>query len=211
MTQKKLVCCDFDGTITVRETFVAMLKQFAPEKAEEIIPKLYDHQVTLREGVREMLEAIPSAKYPDIIESAKTEEIRPGLVELLDFLDSQDVPFVVVSGGLRGMVETTLGELVDRVKGIHAVDVDTRGEFLQPYSEFEGSTEMVEKVKVVEQYQIENWVAIGDSVTDLNMAIAAPLVFARSRLCEYLDDRNKSYIPYDTFFDVRDRLAELWK
>ncbi|HIK50206.1 MAG TPA: hypothetical protein IGS17_04645 [Oscillatoriales cyanobacterium M59_W2019_021] len=91
------------------------------------------------------------------------------------------------------------------------MDVDTRGEFLQPYSEFEGSTEMVEKVKVVEQYQIENWVAIGDSVTDLNMAIAAPLVFARSRLSEYLDDRNKSYIPYDTFFDVRDRLAELWK
>lgn len=210
MTPKKLVCCDFDGTITARETFVAMLKRFSPQKAEEIIPQLYAQKVTLREGVREMLEAIPSAKYPDILESAKTEEIRPGLVELLDFLDSRDVPFVVVSGGLRGMVETTLGELVDRVKEIHAVDIDTSGEFLQPYSEFEGSTEMVEKVKVVEQYQIENWVAIGDSVTDLNMAIAAPLVFARSRLSEYLDDRNKSYIPYETFFDVRDRLAELW-
>lgn len=210
VSPKRLVCCDFDGTITVRETFVAMLKKFSPEKAAQIIPELYSQRVTLRDGVRQMLEAIPSCQYPEIIELAQTEEIRPGFVELLDFLDSQNVPFVVVSGGLRGMVETTLGKLVDRVQGIHAVDIDTRGEFLRPYSEFEGSTEMVEKVKVVSLYQIENWVAIGDSVTDLNMAMAAPLVFARSRLSQYLDDRKKSYIPYEDFFDVRDRLSQLW-
>lgn len=210
MTPKRLVCCDFDGTITVRETFVAMLEKFSPEKAAQIIPELYAQRVTLRDGVRQMLEAIPSDKYPEIIASAQNEAIRPGLVELLDFLDSENVPFVVVSGGLRGMVETTLGELVDRVKGIYAVDIDTRGEFLRPYSQFEGSTEMVEKVKVVSQYQIAEWVAIGDSVTDFNMAMAAPLVFARSRLCQYLDDRQKSYIPYEDFFDVRDRLAEFW-
>jgi 2-hydroxy-3-keto-5-methylthiopentenyl-1-phosphate phosphatase len=210
MTPKRLVCCDFDGTITVRETFVAMLERFSPEKAAQIIPELYAQRLTLRDGVRQMIEAIPSDKYPEIIESAKTEAIRPGLVELLDFLDSQNVPFVVVSGGLRGMVETTLGTLVDRVKEIHAMEIDTSGEFLRPYSEFEGSTEMVEKVKVVSRYQVEEWVAIGDSITDLNMAMAAPLVFARSRLCQYLDDRQKSYIPYEDFLDVRDRLSEFW-
>jgi 2-hydroxy-3-keto-5-methylthiopentenyl-1-phosphate phosphatase len=188
MTPKRLVCCDFDGTITVRETFVAMLETFSPEKAAQIIPELYAQRITLRDGVRQMLEAIPADQYPEILESAKTEAIRPGLIELLDFLDSQNVPFVVVSGGLRGMVETTLGKLVDRVKGIHALEIDVCGKFLRPYSEFEGSTEMVEKVKVVSQYQIEEWVAIGDSVTDLNMAMAAPLVFARSRLSQYLDE-----------------------
>jgi 2-hydroxy-3-keto-5-methylthiopentenyl-1-phosphate phosphatase len=210
MTPQRLVCCDFDGTITVRETFVAMLERFSPEKAAQIIPELYAQRLTLRDGVRQMIEAIPSDKYPEIIESAKTEAIRPGLVELLDFLDNQNVPFVVVSGGLRGMVETTLGPLVHRVKEIHAMEIDTCGEFLRPYSEFEGSTEMVEKVNVVSQYQVEEWVAIGDSVTDLNMAMAAPLVFARSRLCQYLDDRQKSYIAYKDFFEVRDRLSELW-
>lgn len=210
MTSKRLVCCDFDGTITVRETFVAMLERFSPQKAAQIIPQLYAQQMTLREGVRQMLEAIPSDKYPDIIESAKTEAIRPGLVALLDFLDTQNVPFVVVSGGLRGMVETSLGTLVHRVKAIHAMEIDTGGEFLRPYSEFEGSTELVEKVKVISQYAVADWVAIGDSITDLNMAMAAPLVFARSRLRDYLDDRQRSYIPYEDFFDVRDRLAQLW-
>jgi 2-hydroxy-3-keto-5-methylthiopentenyl-1-phosphate phosphatase len=211
MTPQRLVCCDFDGTITVRETFVAMLERFSPQQAATIIPELYAQRLTLREGVRKMIEAIPSANYPDIIESAKTEAIRPGLEELLDFLDNQNVPFVVVSGGLRGMVETTLGSLVHRVKDIYAMEIDTCGEFLQPYSEFEGATEIVEKVKVVSQYQVEEWVAIGDSITDLNMAMAAPLVFARSRLCQYLDDRQKSYIPYDNFLDVRDQLSELWE
>lgn len=207
---KPVVFCDFDGTITAEETFVAMLKQFAPEVAQEIIPKLYTHEISLRSGVRRMLESIPSKAYGEIIEFSKTKEMRPGLVELIDFLDSQGVPLVVVSGGIRIMVETVLGELVNRVAGIYAVDVETDGPNLRVYSEFEGDTELLAKVRVMELYKGDPKIAIGDSVTDLNMAIAAPVVFARDRLSEYLDKRKKPYIAWTDFLDIRDRLREIW-
>lgn len=208
---KPVVFCDFDGTITAEETFVAMLKQFAPEAAEETIPRLYTHEISLRSGVRRMLESIPSKAYEEIIEFSRTKEIRPGLVELMDFLDSEKVPFVVVSGGIRIMVETVLGELVNRVAGIYAVDVATDGPNLRVYSEFEEGTELVAKVRVMELYEGDPKIAIGDSVTDLNMAIAAQVVFARDRLSRYLDQQGKPYIPWGDFLDVRDRLREIWK
>ena len=205
-----IVFCDFDGTITAEETFVAMLKEFTPEMSAEIMPKLYNRELTLREGVRQMLESIPSRRYREVIEFSRPKPIRPGLVELIDFLDSRGVPFVVISGGIRIMVETVLGELVNRVAAIYAVDIDTQNDCWRVHSEFEGGTELVAKVDVMDLYESDEKIAIGDSVTDLNMALSAPLVFARDRLAKYLDEHQKPYVFWNDFFEVRDHLKSRW-
>ncbi|NER33750.1 MAG: HAD-IB family phosphatase [Oscillatoria sp. SIO1A7] len=210
-TPKRVLFCDFDGTITADETFVAMLKQFAPELSAKIMPEMYALRLTLREGVRQLLESIPSARYPEILEFSQGKQMRKGLVELLDFLDGKGIPFVVVSGGVRGMVETVLGSLVERVAEIYAVDLDISSKYLWVNSAFEGETELVSKVQIMAQYAAEESVAIGDSVTDLNMAMHADLVFARDRLARYLDERQKPYIPWNDFLDVRDYLANHWQ
>ncbi|MEB3292834.1 MAG: HAD-IB family phosphatase [Synechococcales bacterium] len=210
MTTQYIIFSDFDGTITAEETFVALLKQFTPDLSAQLMPEMYAQRLTLREGVRRLLESIPASQYAAILDFAKTKTIRPGLPELLDFLDRQGVPFVVVSGGVRIVVELVLGELKQRVAGIHAVDLETNGEFLKPISEFEDGTELVAKVQVMANYPCEQAIAIGDSITDLNMALAAPIVFARDRLATYLEERGKSYIPWNDFFEVRDVLMQLW-
>ncbi|MCT7948721.1 HAD-IB family phosphatase [Ancylothrix sp. C2] len=202
----KIIFCDFDGTITAEETFVAMLKHFTPELSAKLMPEMYELRLTLRQGVRQLLESIPSKKYPEILEYSSTKKIRTGFIELLDYLDSQNIPFIVVSGGLRGMVETVLGPLKNRVQAIYAVDVDTSSEYLQVKSPFEAGNELVSKVSVMEKHPTEQTIAIGDSVTDLNMAMEASLVFARDRLIHYLNDREKPYIPWDNFLDIRNYL-----
>jgi 2-hydroxy-3-keto-5-methylthiopentenyl-1-phosphate phosphatase len=208
--QKRVVFCDFDGTITVEETFVAMLKHFAPELSSELMPEMYARRLSLRSGVRQLLESIPSECYGEIIEFSRPKVMRSGLVELLDFLDAQGVHFVIVSGGLRIMVETVMGDLVDRASAIYAVDVDETGPRLQVNSEFEGDTELVSKVRVMEQYAAEEQVAIGDSITDFKMALQASSVFARDRLAEYLDEQQKPYTKWDNFFDVLENLSKKW-
>ncbi|KPQ38791.1 MAG: 2-hydroxy-3-keto-5-methylthiopentenyl-1-phosphate phosphatase MtnX [Phormidium sp. OSCR] len=209
-----VVFCDFDGTITLEDTFISTVERFAPEAASRVLPQIYDLSLSLQEGVHQMLEAIPAACYPDILQLAATYTIRPGFVELLDFLDEQNVPLVVVSGGIQGVVEAVLGELRQRLRGIHAVQLHCQGTYCSPYSEFEGEGEMVNKLAVIEHYLEHDgepdWILIGDSVTDLNAALVAPRVFARDRLCRYLTQRGVSYEPFETFTQVRDRLSQLW-
>lgn len=215
---RRVVFCDFDGTITVEETFVAVLKKFTPELSAKLLPEIYARRVTLREGVRKMLESIPSSRYPEILEFTQPQPIRQEFVKLLDFLEFQGVPLVVVSGGLRGMVEVVLDSLLHRIHAIHAVDVDTSGPYIKVRSEYEGGTELMAKAQVMFKYPAYEKIAIGDSVTDLNMALHASIVFARvsedlpkeARLAEYLDEQHKAYIPWNNFLDVRDYLAQLW-
>lgn len=208
---KRVVFCDFDGTITEEETFAGMLKEFAPELSSKLMPEMYALRLTLREGVRQLLESIPAQRYPEILEYARSKPMKPGLIELLDFLEIKGVPFVVVSGGIRGMVETVLGSLVRRVEAIYAVDVETTGQYLRVNSQFEGDTELLAKVHVMHQYGADETIAIGDSVTDLNMAMEASMVFARDRLIKYLEQRGKSYIPWNNFYEIRNELESRWK
>ncbi len=207
---KRIVFCDFDGTITSEETFVALLRKFAPDLADHLMAEMYARRLTLRQGVRQLLESIPAAKYPEFIEFSKPQTMRPGFVELLDFLDREQVPLVVISGGIRVMVETVLGNLTQRIAGIHAVDLDTSGEHLKVIAPFEAGTELVSKVQVIEQYPCDQAIAIGDSITDLNMALAVPVVFARDRLAAYLQESATPYLPWEDFHDVRQTLAQQW-
>ncbi|MCT7967681.1 HAD-IB family phosphatase [Laspinema sp. D1] len=218
MTQKivkldsleRIVLCDFDGTITTEDTFVKMMQEFTPTLARELLPEIYALRLTLRDGVRQTLESIPTARYPEILAFMKGEPIRPGFVEFLDFLEQEGVPIAIVSGGLRGMVETVLGPLKHRVLAIHAIEVDLGAEYLQVHSDFEGGTELVNKVAVMRRYSAGETVAIGDSVTDLNVGMEAGVVFARDRLAAYLRDRQKPYLEWHDFFDLRDTLHRRW-
>jgi len=207
---KPVVFCDFDGTITVEDNFVGMLKRFAPELSSQLMPEMYARRLSLRSGVRQLLESIPSEYYGEMIEFSRGKLMRSGLVELLDFLDAKGVHFVIVSGGLRIMVETVMGDLVQRAKAIYAVDLDPSGPRLQVTSELEGDTELVSKVLVMGKFPATEQVAIGDSLTDFNMALQASSVFARHRLAEYLDEQQKPYTKWDNFFDVLESLSQKW-
>lgn len=206
----RAVFTDFDGTVTVQETFVRLMRQFAPELSAELIPEMHALRVTLREGVRRILESIPSDRWPEMLEFVEGAELRPGFVEFLDFLEEREVPLVIVSGGLTEVIHVILGPLAKRAAGIHAVDVDTSEPTLRVASEFEADDELVSKARVMQRYPAAEQIAVGDSVTDLNMSRHAQLVFARARLQEYLTERQIAFVPFETFFDVRDELQKRW-
>jgi len=213
MNSSRVVFCDFDGTITTQDTFVSVLEKFAPETASQLLPAIFRQEITLKEGIGKTLGAIPAHSYSATIEFIAQQPIRPGLKEFIESLNRNQIPFVVISGGLTSMVKAVLEhqQLIKGVTAIYAGEVDATGEFLRPYSAISSDTEFVAKAIAMDRHPAELKVAIGDSVTDINMSLAADLVFARDRLKQYLDAKNKSYIEWSDFFDIRDYLANVWQ
>lgn len=207
---KRIVFCDFDGTITAEETFVAMLKHFAAKPYDAMEKRMVEGRVTLRQAVRSLVESIPSSRYPQIIEFVKDKPIRPGFPELLDFLYFHGVPLVVISGGLMGSIAVKLAPFHHRIHAMHAAEVDAEEEFLRVHSSFESNEELVAKARVMKLYPCEQSIVIGDGITDLNSALAADLVFARDGLCRYLAKKNRPFIRWEDFFDVCNHLSKRW-
>ena len=210
------IFCDFDGTITAEDTFTGMLKAVAPHLCDEYLPDIYAQKLTLREGVKRIIESIPSQYYSQMIDYVDDIPLRPGFVELVKFAMTNQIPFHVVSGGLQDMVKRVLSQqwlgnrpLLEQVASINAVAIDASGEYLKPISDYEGGTELVAKVEVMKEFPAQKTISIGDSITDLNIALNADISFARDRLAGYLEKANRFYYPWDDFFTVRDRLISL--
>lgn len=213
MKFSRVVFCDFDGTITSRDTFVSMLEKFAPEIAAKQLPAIFRREMTLKQGIHQTLGSISATYYPEIIEYMAHQPIRPGLREFLQFLHRSQVPFVVISGGLTDMVNAVLKrqQLTKYVTAVYAGEVDTTGEFLRVYSTIESELEFVAKDRVMAKYSAGEKIAIGDSVTDINMALTADLVLARDRLMQYLDAENQPYVRWENFYDIQNYLANRWQ
>ena len=200
------IFCDFDGTITNVETFVGMCKTFAPDLFDEIGKKMWMKELTIREGVRQLLSSLPSSLYPDMLSYIDDKEIRPGFPEFLDYCNSKDIPVVIISGGLYDSVVRKLGNLKDKVSAIYAAKIDASGEYLKVFSDYEHEGELVAKAKIMSNYRTQYKIAIGDGPTDIEMAKYADIVFARGLLKKFLPE-NKEYYEWDDFFDVMDTLS----
>jgi 2-hydroxy-3-keto-5-methylthiopentenyl-1-phosphate phosphatase len=205
-----MIFCDFDGTITVEDTFVKVCRHFAADTVDVMLKEIFKGNLTLKEGIRIIVESIPSSQYPDMLDFVNGTPLRPGLAELLDFLDEIKVPFVVISGGLLGLVKRQLGDVAKRAAAIYAADVDTSGDRLKVVSQFEEGTELVNKKKIMDTYNVSDAVALGDGVTDHGMAMAASLVFARRHLADYLDKQQQPYLRWKDFHDVKEALVRRW-
>lgn len=204
----QIVFCDFDGTITVEETFVGMLKRFATVEYQDYGRRLAAGRITLRSAVRQLIESIPADRFDAVIDYIRAKPIRRGFSELLEYLHRCRIPLVVVSGGLQQSVEVRLEAYRHRIHAVHAARLEIDGPHLTVVSPYESSDELVAKTRVMRQYRFKEAVAVGDGVTDQNIAREADLVFARGTLREYLAGRNQPFVEWTDFRDVRQVLSD---
>jgi 2-hydroxy-3-keto-5-methylthiopentenyl-1-phosphate phosphatase len=206
--RKIFVFCDFDGTITAEESLEAVFLHFLPGQWEPVKQKLIENQTTLRKAVPSVVESIPSEKCREIIDFVSRIPLRPGFEAFLDFLDENNIPLVIVSGGIRKMVETKLSSFLNRFYDVIAVDVDARGKFLRVHSRYEGGDELVDKASVMKRYDADIKIVIGDGITDFNMARHADLVFARDALARHMRSNNFFHMEWIDFTDVKHQLRQ---
>lgn len=206
VTVKHIVFCDLDGTVTEEESFVRVLKTFSPGLSSVLIPRMLSRTLSLREGVGAILESIESRHYPEMLASVRNTPLRAGFREFVDFLGERGIPVVVVTAGVEAFARTILGGLAARMYGLYGLELDTGSQYLKVGHKWESETELVSKPAVI-RHVLEKTgeaitIAIGDSVTDLEMALACSVVFARDRLPGYLLEEGKSFFPFEDFFDV---------
>ncbi|MBU0926501.1 MAG: HAD-IB family phosphatase [Spirochaetes bacterium] len=204
---KKIVFVDFDGTVTTEDTLAGALKMTVT--AEEYRARHADllaGRVTLSGVLREAFEKAPSARVDDFVEYAASTTIREGFSEFLDAMREKRIPVVILSGGLRPMLEARLGPYLDRIHSVHCVDVDLSGPTIRLVSPYDDGNELLNKSAVMATYDYGTSICVGDSHSDVSMARASDVVFARDYLAEYLQKAGVGFTRWNDFNDVASKL-----
>ncbi|RJP78892.1 MAG: hypothetical protein C4524_05965 [Candidatus Zixiibacteriota bacterium] len=94
------VFCDFDGTLTSRDTLDLLLQRFAPPQWRELDAAMLSGRISEREGLKAEM-ALITASDEELM-ATLAREVRPaeGLDDLMELFRERGWPVTVVSGGL---------------------------------------------------------------------------------------------------------------
>jgi len=208
------ILCDFDGTVTEHDNIIALMKEFAPPAAFEPLKKgVLDQSLSIQSGVGQMFRLLPSDRKQDYIDFLEQRAvIRPGFKTLLSFAKSNGIDFAIVSGGIDFFVQPILQELLTD-EAIYCNGSDFSGETVRiewPHTCDAACNNQCGccKTSITRKLKQDGdiIVAIGDSVTDFELAKQADHVYARDYLITLCKQHGIAYTPFETFYDIVDHL-----
>ena len=190
------VVCDFDGTITRRDSVDHVLSRLAPPAWEAVEAAWLNGEITAAQCMREQIGMI----------SASVESLDSVLDEV-ELDPTRRVPLTVVSDGVDYFIRRILGR--ERLNYLPLVSnrlvLDDHGAWSleQPWSQAPCTAASgVCKCATLAGGPPGTVVYIGDGRSDFCAAGQADLVFAKGALADHCRANGIAFEPFETFEDV---------
>jgi len=201
-----VILCDFDGTITLQDTCVPILEQFAVGDWEKYDKLLSKGLINLHECMQKQFEMIQTT-IPTIISSLGSIPIRPGFADFISFCLSHEINFVIVSAGLDFIIRSVLSQNNLDLLVVAAKVKDERFQLEFPSLHYPDSIDFKDDQVKYYQAQQKKVIFIGDGISDLLGAMQADLVFAVKN--SFLNSRFKN--SFTSFLEIKEGILQLRK
>lgn len=214
MKKAPVIFCDFDGTITLSDNIVAIMKHFQPPGYESIMKDTVDQKISLQQGVSAMFALLPSEQKEEIIQFVLGQAgIREGFAEFLSYIRQERIEFYVTSGGMDFFIDPLLAPFGIPNDHIYC----NRADFTRPHIDIVWPHPCEHpctndcgmcKATIMRKFDpsIYERILIGDSLTDFQGAKIADLVYSRSILTKKCEELQVHHVPFTTFFDILEDL-----
>lgn len=205
------IYCDFDGTITERDSFDYLLETLAPPLWEEIEAKWQRNEITARECMRLQTPLI-AGPWPAVVRALDEVAIDPSFPAFIEWCKALGVKLNVVSDGLDRVIQHFLdreGLVVDSIWSNRLVE-DAQGKFALEFPHVEDECLLgVCKCAVLKGGgQSVTRVVIGDGASDFCWAKGADLLFAKKKLLDFCREEQVNHVQFSDFDSVKRALSE---
>ena len=192
------VFCDFDGTITDRDTIAFLTEAFGAGKEfrESMLENIVTEKLSVFEAVERELATVAVPWDEAVAALREHVKMDPTFAEFADWCRVTEIPLIVVSSGMRPVVELYLA---DFGFPMYAHPVEPR-----PDGWIYRRDPACDKDRILERCAGDGpLVYIGDGTSDIVAVPYADLLFAkRGRYLEGYCLRNE--VPFHPFRDFRD-------
>lgn len=210
-----LIACDFDGTITCRDTLHVIVESFGERGVwEGLEPRLRSGEITVEQAMQIQFADVRAT--PDDVRDAVRElaPVRDGFAEWVEWCTAGGHRLVVISNGFRSIIDPVLADI--GLGGLEVVAHDAR--FAREGCRIVWSERgercvlcgrPCKRAPLRERWNGEGLVYLGDGISDRCVSRTADLIFARDGLAEHLREHEVPYLPFEDFHEVRETLADL--
>jgi 2,3-diketo-5-methylthio-1-phosphopentane phosphatase len=217
------IYCDFDGTITKKDTVDFLLEELADPAWKEIEARWESGEIGSRECMAKQV-ALIKGGWKAIERALSRVEFDPTFVDFAYWCRAEGIPLRIVSDGIDRVVHYLLSRERIQVSSIVANRlVEFEGGKLGLEFPYEARNnhcssgvckcQVLSGVRAFGSQYIKirtghTNVVIGDGKSDICWAPVADCLFAKSKLLKYCSANNIPYIRYDNFNNIRAVLEE---
>jgi 2-hydroxy-3-keto-5-methylthiopentenyl-1-phosphate phosphatase len=211
---KTLVQCDFDGTVTEKDTSFFLLDTFAHGDWRRLLREYKEHRISVGEFNTKAFSMIGADKATLIKALDSKIKVRDGFHELVNYCQRKGCRLVIVSNGLDFYIEATLKNLDLNNLEVHAAQASFHPEGMEVQYVGPDGKRLEDGFKEAYIQSFLNLgyrvIYVGNGDSDFIPAKYAHHVFATGELLEYCRENGLNYKPFENFTDiVRDFEQEL--
>jgi HAD superfamily phosphoserine phosphatase-like hydrolase len=220
LIQNKLkIFSDFDGTITIYDTWIEMGEYFIKDKESwaGVIRDFELQKIGARECfIREcsLIEDFDLVKFNEIIDN---QNIDTKFIKFINFCESFGIPVTILSEGMDYYLERILSKFrleLPYFSNRFVLHDDKKSFHLEfPYSDSDCIKCGTSKRNLLMNMTAEDEISvfIGDGFSDACVVNYADVVFAKKSLASYCWKNNITYFEWNDFGDIQNKLEKLLK
>lgn len=208
-----LIACDFDGTITQRDTLHVIVEAFGVAGLwAELEPRVRSGEITVEQAMQEEFAAVCAT--PGQVREVVRERapVRAGFTEFARWCEDAGHRLIVFSNGFRSVIEPVLDDVGLGHLEVVAHDAVFSADGCRLVWSARGVRCVLcrrpcKRQPLRERWNGEELVYLGDGISDRCVSLLADLIFARDGLAAHLAGGDVAFVPFEDFHAVRAHLA----
>ncbi len=217
MDKPKLkIFSDFDGTITLYDTWIEMGDFFIKKKDKwaEVIKSFEEQKIGARECFLRECDLIENFDINEFNHIIDEQKLDPMFLEFMNYCEKNSLPIVILSEGMDYYIKRILDNYNLNIpfysnKIVFSEDLKSIGlEF--PYSDADCDKCGTSKRNILMNNTADDEISvfIGDGFSDACVVNYADIVFAKKSLASYCWKNNITYHEYQTFGDIKKKMEK---
>ena len=201
------IYCDFDGTITKKDSVNEFFELYAPNWMES--EQLWiDGKISSRENAIIQVGLLKNVSQKQLDDYINSIEIDDYFLDFVDFVKSKNIKLTILSDGFDLFIQKVLEHHNLEIPYYANKLIYKNGEFSIEFPYYNEDCNKKAGMCKCQKVKENSFCYIGDGTSDLCIATKADFLFASKKLHQYCKENNIKHSHFTSFRNIIDVLKE---
>ena len=203
------IYCDFDGTITKKDSVNGFLERYTGDKWLESERLWIEGKISSRENAIIQVGLLNNVSEKQLDDYINSIEIDDYFLEFVEFVKSKNIKLTILSDGFDLFIEKVLERFNLNIPYYANKLTYNNGKFSIEFPYYNENCDKKAGMCKCDKVKEKSFCYIGDGTSDLCIASKADLLFATKNLHKYCKDNKIKHSHFTSFRNIINILKEI--
>ena len=198
----KSIYCDFDGTITKKDSVNGFFEMYAPENWMDSEKLWIEGKISSRENAITQVGLLKNISQKQLDDYINAIEIDDYFLEFVEYVKSKDIKLTILSDGFDMFIQNVLKRHNLVIPYYANKLIYQNGKFNIEFPYYNKNCDKKAGMCKCSKVKEKSFCYIGDGTSDLCIAKKANILFASKNLHNYCEKNNIKHIHFKSFCDI---------